>query len=35
MQQRLSTFNRVIICHPRRMRVKTRGNVIMDPDADV
>lgn len=35
MQQRPSTLNGVIICHPQRMCVKTRGNVIMDSDADV
>lgn len=35
MQQRVSTLNGVIICHPKRMRVKTHGNVIMDSDAEV
>lgn len=34
MQQRVSTSNGVIICHPKRMCVKTPGNVITDSDAD-
>jgi len=35
MQQRVSTFNGLIICHPKRMCVKTHGIVIMDSEADV
>lgn len=34
-QQRVSTLNGLIICHPKRMCMKTHGNGIMNSDADV
>lgn len=35
MQKRVNTLNCVTIWHPKRLRVKTHGNVIMDSHAEV